>query len=409
VLSNPHVPSTKTFDKAGAGSAKVSNVNQPAPAPAPKPVPRIDAVDWLRGLAVVLMIETHLFGYWTSPAARATTLFQETRWPGGLPFRMFLLLAGVAMAIKYEGQIARGVERRVMVRGSVKRGFEVLVLAYLFRLQEYVFSLFWDWHDLLRVDILNTIGASMMLAAPICAPRRGRPQYAVTLALAAVIIAVGPIIGPGDHLPAWLPRHLAAYIAGHDKMAAFPLIPPMAWTLVGIAIGHWLVRQSSDQRRMTRAFVICGVVGLAMVGAVKLQRRIDPYLIRYTSDLAQQMGPDTFIYRLGWIGVLALGAYVATRLWPPPRFSMMRVFGQTSLLVYWVHVELVYGLMLKHFANRLSMAQATIAFVLMTAAMLGLAVWRLKYWRGWRRAWESIARVAGKAKLANLPSAPGPL
>ena len=45
---------------------------------------------------------------------------------------------------------------------------------------------------------------------------------------------------------------------------------------------------------------------------------------------------------------------MVTRLWPPPRFSVMRVFGQTSLLVYWVHVELVYGLLFKRFANRLS-------------------------------------------------------
>jgi uncharacterized membrane protein len=389
-------------------------VNQPAPAapPGQQRVGRIDAIDWLRGLAVVLMIETHLFGYWTSPAARATTLFQETRWPGGLPFRMFLLLAGVSMAIKFEGQLARGAERSAMVRGGVKRGFEVLVLAYLFRLQEYVFSFFWDWHDLLRVDILNTIGASMMIAAPLCAPRRGRPQYAVTLAFAAVIIAVGPIIGPGNHLPTWLPRHLAAYIAGHDQMAAFPLIPPMAWTLVGIAIGHWLVRQNTDPRRLTRAFVICAVVGGAMVAAVKLQRRIDPYLIRYASDLAQQMGPDTFLYRLGWIGVLALPAHVAVRLWPPPRFSMMRVFGQTSLLVYWVHVELVYGLLFKRLANRLSMAQATVAFVLMTAAMLGLAVLRLKYWRGLKPALQGLRRRLGLGKKdpdGNLPSSRPPL
>src|SRR6478735_2184559 len=122
----------------GGAGANSDAVNQPAPAPGGKRSPgRIDAVDWLRGLAVVLMIETHLFGYWTSPAARATRIFQETRWPGGLPFRM-LLLAGAAMAIKFEGQVARGVERPAMVRGAMKRGFEVLLLAYAFRLQEFV-------------------------------------------------------------------------------------------------------------------------------------------------------------------------------------------------------------------------------------------------------------------------------
>ena len=101
---------------------------------------------------------------------------------------------------------------------------------------------------------------------------------------------------------------------------------------------------------------------------------------------------------------MALLAYGATRLWPPPRFSMMRVFGQTSLLAYWVHVELVYGLLFKRLANRLSMGQATIAFVLMTAAMVGLGVLQLKYWRGWRHLFDAVRRRPG-----NLPSSSGPL
>lgn len=383
-------------------------MNQPVSASAGrKAAGRIDAVDWLRGLAVVLMIETHLFGYWTSPAAQATALFRDTRWWGGFPFRMFLFMAGVSMAIKFEGQVARGVERSVIVRGTVRRGFEVLLLAYLFRVQEFVLSWFWDWHDLLRVDILNCIGASMIVAAPLVAPRGGRPQYALTLALVAALVAVGPIIGPGVHLPAWVPHHLAAYVVGHDKMAAFPLIPPMAWTLVGIAIGQWVVRQNRDPRRLTRAFLVCGAVGLAMVGGVKLVRSIDPTIIRYSSEVAQQMGPGTFIYRLGWIGVMALVGHGLMRLWPPPRFSVMRTFGQTSLLVYWVHVELVYGLIFKRCANRLSMTGATIAFVLMTAAMLGLALLRLRYWRGWRPAVESLRRRC--CGQVNLPSSSSPL
>ena len=99
-----------------------------------------------------------------------------------------------------------------------------------------------------------------------------------------------------------------------------------------------------------------------MMGAVKLVRRIDPYIIHYPSRCAWQMGPGTFFYRLGQIGVLALLAYVVTRgVWPPPRFSLMRVLGQTSLLVYWVHVELVYGLLFKRLHGRLSMGRRRLA------------------------------------------------
>ena len=123
-----------------------------------------------------------------------------------------------------------------------------------------------------------------------------------------------------------------------------------------------------------------------------LIRRVNPYIIHYPSEYAQQMGPGTFFYRLGTIGPLALLAYVLTTGAFRGRFSVMRIFGQTSLLVYWVHVELVYGLLFKRFAGRLSMGWATVGFVAMTAAMLGLSLLRLKYWRGWRPAWEAIRR-----------------
>jgi uncharacterized membrane protein len=80
-------------------------------------------VDWLRGLAVVLMIQTHLYDAWCSPAAKTTVEYGWTRFWGGFPSRLFLLLVGVSMAIRYEHQLAAGADRRTMVRTAVKRGF----------------------------------------------------------------------------------------------------------------------------------------------------------------------------------------------------------------------------------------------------------------------------------------------
>jgi hypothetical protein len=139
-------------------------------------------------------------------------------------------------------------------------------------------------------------------------------------------------------------------------------------------------------RRQAIAFVVTGAVGLAMTYTVILIRRHDPYIIHYPSDLVQQMGPGTFFYRLGTLGPMALGAFLVTWMFRNDfRFSPMRQLGQTSLLVYWVHVELVYGHLFGRLHHRLSMGQATVGLLLMTAAMLGLSVLRTKYWRGWRR------------------------
>jgi uncharacterized membrane protein len=362
---------------------------------------RIDAVDWLRGLAVLLMIQTHLYDAWCNKAAKATAAYGWTRFIGGIPSRLFLLLVGVSMAIRFESQLAAKVDRATMVRTAAKRGLEVIALGYLFRLQEYVLGGCWDWHDLYRVDILNCIGASMVVGAFITAPWRGRPAILATVLAAGAVIALGPIIGP-MHFPSYLPRPLTSYLGGQRPMAWFPLFPSLAWPLVGVLVGHYWVRSSGDARKQALAFVVTGVIGFLLMRAVVMIRAYNPYIIRYPSDLVQQMGPGTFFYRLGQIGPLALLAYLVTRIFPRHWFSLMRLFGQTSLLVYWVHVELVYGLLLGRLHNRLSMWGATVGLVLMTAAMAGVAKLRLKYWHGWRRI--SVPKPAG-----NLPAPLGPL
>jgi uncharacterized membrane protein len=352
--------------------------------PAPRALrasPRLDAIDWLRGLAVVLMIQTHLYDSWCSPAAKATSAYWWTRYLGGVPSRLFLLLVGVSMAIGFERQLERGVPRAAMVRGSARRGLEIVGLAYLFRFQEYALAGFWGpITDLFRIDILNCIGASMILVAFVAAPRAGRPQYAAALAAAAVFVGLGPIVGPA-HFPTFLPAPLTSYIGGQRPMSWFGLFPWAAWALVGLAIGHVWVRASREPRREALTYLATGAAGLALMAAVILIRKWNPYVIRYPNDVVQQMGPGTFFYRLGLNLLFALVAYAVARL-EAGRFSIMRQFGRTSLLVYWIHVNLCYGLVSQRFHGALSMTQATIGFVLMTAAMLLVSLAKTKYWKG---------------------------
>jgi uncharacterized membrane protein len=355
-------------------------------APPPKPRSgRLDAVDWLRGLAVVLMIQTHLYDSWASPAAKATEAYWWSRYLGGIPSRLFLLLVGVSMALKFEAQISKGVARSAMVVGAMKRGAEIVVLAYLFRIQEYVLG-GWgsNWPDLFRVDILNCIGASMVVTGVLAAPRKGRPLVAGALAAAGFFIALGPLVGPA-HFPDFLPRPLTSYFGGERPMAWFPLFPWAAWPLVGVVVGHFWVRTSREPRRQALAFLGTGLGGLALMWAVMFVRRHHPALIHYPSDFVQQMGPGTFFYRLGMLGPLAFVAYLVS--WVNGRFklpSAMQQLGRTSLLVYWIHVELCYGLGSARLHHRLGMGAATVGFVLMTAAMLGVSVLKTRYWRGFR-------------------------
>ena len=160
--------------------------------------------------------------------------------------------------------------------------------------------------------------------------------------------------------------------------------PWASWAFVGLAIGHVWVRASRDRRREALTYALTGVVGLALMAAVVLVRKWNPYVIRYPNDVVQQMGPGTFFYRLGLNLIFAFVAYAVTRVWGT-RFSMMRQLGRTSLLVYWIHVDLCYGLVSQRLHHALDMTQATIGFVLMTAAMLGVSLAKTKLFDPWWR------------------------
>ena len=337
------------------------------------------------------MIQTHLYDAWVSDGVkRVSVAYGWTRFWGGVPARLFLLLVGVSMAIRFEGQIAKKVDRATMVRGMVKRGFEIFLLAYLFRLQEFTLSGFGgDPMNLFRIDILNCIGASMMAIAFVVAPRKGRPQIAVALIATAVVVGLGPIIGPW-HFPDFIPRPISSYFGGERPMAWFPLFPWAAWPLCGVAIGHIWVRQARiSKRREAMAFILSGIVGVALIYGVTLVRKINPYIIHYPSDLVQQMGPGAFLYRLGMIGPMATLGWLVCRLLGD-RFSVMRQLGRTSLLVYWIHVDLCYGLVSGRLHGRLSMAWATVGFVAMTGLMLAVSIYKTKHIGVWKRRLAAI-------------------
>jgi uncharacterized membrane protein len=344
---------------------------------------RIEVVDWLRGAAVVLMIMAHGMDAWLLPAAKSGFVYELIKVGSGIPARLFLLLLGVSAAIQFEAGLAKGADGKLMRARLVKRGLQVIGLAYVFRLQEWLLSRFYGgWETLFRIDILNAIGASMVVVALVAGPRAGRRQVVPALLFAAVFLGFGPLIGPAQ-LPsflAWLPRPLTSYIGGQRPMAWFPLFPWAAWALSGVAIGHLWVFASGDAKRLRRCFALFFVGGLVLTSTVGLVRTLDPTIIRYPSEVVRQMGPGTFFHRLGLIASLSgIGFLWCQRL--RGRFSVLRQLGRTSLLIYWVHIEFCYGSFVFALRGRFHLLGATLLVLALTALMLGLSQLKTHYSR----------------------------
>jgi uncharacterized membrane protein len=127
---------------------------------------RLAYLDWVRGLAVLIMIEAHVLDSWTRVPDRLTPAFGWAMVLGGFGAPMFLFLAGVSLAMSAESKFRKTADFDASWAAVQKRGWQVFGLAFLFRLQSYILTAGYSAVvGLLKVDILNIMGPAIAVAA----------------------------------------------------------------------------------------------------------------------------------------------------------------------------------------------------------------------------------------------------
>lgn len=384
-----------------------------------KPSSRLGYIDWLRGLACVLMFQTHCYDAWLTPQARNSSFFMYSQLLGTFPAPLFLFLAGISFAFVTDRLREKGLTTNAVTRQTIRRGAEILAFGFLFRLQEFAIAMGWaPWSDLFRVDILNTIGVSMMLMGVLCwfvgticqknddasapeiagqaagataASRSLRPHMIwAAFASAAAISALTPLLWTSWR-PDFLPWEIESYINGVHNLGQpqawiFPIFPWGGFAFAGLALG-FILRTELARNLGWRLFVILAAAGLGFF-----------YLATFLDSRQYQLypvfdfwhtSPEFFMMRVGMLLGFLLGAYAWCR-WGAGQigFSPLIQFGNTSLLVYWVHLELVYGKF--SILARRSQSIGAASLGLLTICLLMLVL--------------SVARTAWKTRASGLSS-----
>src|SRR3974377_945029 len=157
-------------------------------------VSRLAWIDWMRGLACVLMFQTHCYDSWLGGAARQSTFLMWSQLGGTLPAPLFLFLAGISFALVVDKLMRRGASGAQITATMGRRGAEIFAFGLLFRLQEYLIA--WGWapgSHLLRVDVLNVIGLSMVLMALVCGAVLRWIEGSRRMLVASATLAAGAI------------------------------------------------------------------------------------------------------------------------------------------------------------------------------------------------------------------------
>jgi uncharacterized membrane protein len=342
---------------------------------------RLTYLDWLRGVAGIIMLQGHAFQSFLKPDLRSGAAYMFSQFFGGMPPAIFLFLTGITLAFLMHSFERKGVSGRDRITGTLKRAGYLFGIAMLFRLQLWLFSWPSPWTNMLKVDILNCMGfgiALMSAMALFSTAQRAR----ICAGLGLLIAGLSPLVSQID----WsgVPWILKAYVAPDYNYFSF--FPWAAYMAFGMSAGS-LIRLLK-QEQYDRAMQWAALLGIAMILAARYFANL-PFSIYPKSDFWLD-SPAQVLIKLGVTLLILALAYVWTQYAAAPGWSWVRQFGTSSLLIYWVHIELVYGRWLPWCKNNLDVWQTTLASVVLILLMLLLAAGKTyrkdiaAYVSGWR-------------------------
>ena len=336
------------------------------------------------------MIQCHTFNSFTRLDLREGGPYVLSQFVGGMAAPLFLFMAGMTLAFQMESAEKR--TTRILERwiSALRRGGYVMGIALLFRLTNWIASLpHADTSDLLRVDILNCMGAAMLLLAPLGCFEGGR-RIRVAAIAGLAIAALAPVV---SNLP-WdgLPGLLRDYLVPSPRLGRFPLFPCASYVAFGIAAGGILKRTAPE--RLERSMQWSMLIAFGTIFVAQYFSNI-PFSIYPNADFWRN-SPALIFIRVGIILVALALSYLWTEHWAGTGWSWMETLGKNSLLVYWVHVMMVYGDIAKPIKRAMSIPQTTAATLLVVALMAALSAAKLKWWRG-RRGTAPAAAIAAHA------------
>jgi uncharacterized membrane protein len=327
---------------------------------------RVRAIDWLRGIAVLFMVQCHALVLLT-PELRQSKTTKHLLMIDGLVAPAFLFSAGFALALLLVRSAASGGQLDRLGR-NLRRALQVLGVATL--VNWMWFPLFREPKWLVRLDILHCVGLSLLLVLPVAAWLASRPRVlrGVALALALVTFFLSPL-GEAVQGP-W------AYLLNKSTGAVFPLLPWLGFTWLGAYAGA--AAGAQGRAGLVRALLF--LVGLGFAGWMAAE----PLRDMYPEHRFFVTNPSNAAERWMWVclvllGLMELERRTASHGEPSRVRRFVETFGTASMSAYFFHEALLYFHIFgfsfeKVWGSRSGWGQYTLLTVVLIGLTYGLCV-----------------------------------
>lgn len=314
--------------------------------------PRIEAIDMLRGLVIVIMVLDHVRDFFhvdafrfsaTDPLLSNPALF-ATRWVTHLCAPTFVFLAGVSIFL----QAARGKNPAALSRFLFTRGLILILLEMTVVDFGFEFGL-----PVLFLQVIWATGASMVCMALLC-----RLPPRTVLAIGAAIVLLSPLAAAmtaGAEGFAALVRYLTLVRVGGrgaTLLVTYPFVPWLGVMAIGYGLGSVFATQDTARRaRLLRRIALAFLVAFVLLRVANGFGDPVPWAERPTpvqtamSFLNLSKYPPSPDYVLATLGISLL-LFSALEFVRGPVRRVLLTFGRTSLFSYVGHLYLAHALQL---------------------------------------------------------------
>lgn len=352
-----------------------------------------------------MMMYGHTVSALLDKSYQTGTWFEIWTFQRGLTSSLFLLLSGFAFSIATMRHWPAHTKVSPAVWKRARRFAIFIVLGYALHLPVRHFAQLASvseaqWRAFLAVDVLQLLGVTLLVAQLLVLVSQSRRVFiVVSFVLAVVLIAAAPAAWAFD-ASRYTGRAIAAYLSPSTG-SLFPLVPWSGYALAGASAGGIYARWGAAHlaRFANLALLAPGLL------LVLVSLRIDRLpLVTATGPFA--WAPAAILMRFGaCLIALTVIAHASRRIARLPH-----VFGavaQESLLIYVVHLCVIYGSVWNHGLYQLYAAslspRATVLVVGALVTAMTLLAWqwnRLKHYRPRVARWVSVG--TGATLLASL-------
>ena len=320
------------------------------PDAAPHPRLRIESVDVVRGVIMVLMALDHVRDFFGDAAASPTNLATAsaglfmTRWITHFCAPVFFLLTGTGAYLALERRSVGGLSRFLFARGLWLIFLEVVLVR----------CLGWQFNFDYQVTLLNVLWAlgwsMIVLSALVHLPAPAVGAIGAIVIVTHNLLDAIPPAALGALAPLWTVLHAPGVLyagSSHTVFVAYPLVPLIGVTAVGYALG--IVFGWDSGRR--RAFLLRA--GASLTVAFLALRALNVYgdprpwsaqksaLFTVLSFMNTNKYPPSLLFLLMTLGPALLFLRAVDRRTP----AMLRpavIIGKVPMFYYALHIVLIH-------------------------------------------------------------------